>query len=160
MPESRRVYRVICVSSSSTRMLPISLFISSISYFSYGTYLKYKPKTNLVELSNPTAMPPNCGTCWAERLQYRWLSDFIFYPRPLYKSLHQSFFCSFIIILPSESGVTLDYSTISPYTLWFRHFTSILDHLSRDFEKTTITAMYHGRWFAYKQTNKYFYCQS
>ena len=45
-------------------------------------------------------------------------------------------------------------------TLWFRHFTSILEHLSRDFEKTTITAMYHGRWFAYKQTNKYFYCQS
>jgi hypothetical protein len=26
-------------------------------------------------------------------------------------------------------------------------------HLSRDYEKTTITAMYHGRWFAYKQTN-------
>jgi hypothetical protein len=38
-------------------------------------------------------------------------------------------------------------------------FTSILEHLSCDFEKTTITAMYHGRWFAYKQTNKYFYCQ-
>ena len=33
-------------------------------------------------------------------------------------------------------------------------------HLSRDYEKTTITAMYHGRWFAYKQTNKYLYCQS
>jgi hypothetical protein len=25
---------------------------------------------------------------------------------------------------------------------------------------TTFTTMYHGRWFAYKQTNKYFYCQS
>ena len=25
-------------------------------------------------------------------------------------------------------------------------------HLSRDFEKTTITAMYHGRWFAYNLT--------
>ena len=36
-----------------------------------------------------------------------WLSDFIFYPKPLYKSLHQSFFYSFITILPSESGVTL-----------------------------------------------------
>jgi hypothetical protein len=33
-------------------------------------------------------------------------------------------------------------------------------HLSRDYEKTTITTMYHGRWFAYKQTNKYLYCQS
>ena len=41
-----------------------------------------------------------------------WLSDFIFYPKPLYKSLHQSFFYSFITILPSESGATLEYSTI------------------------------------------------
>jgi hypothetical protein len=40
--------------------------------------------------------------------------DFIFYPKPLYKSLHQSFFYSFITILPSESGVTLNYSTIFP----------------------------------------------
>jgi hypothetical protein len=43
-----------------------------------------------------------------------WLSDFIFYSKPLYKSLHQSFFYSFITILPSESAVTLDYSTIFP----------------------------------------------
>jgi hypothetical protein len=37
----------------------------------------------------------------------------------------QSFFYSFIAILPSESGVTLDYCTIFPYTLSvsFRHFT-------------------------------------
>ena len=41
-----------------------------------------------------------------------WLSDFIIYQKPLYKSLHQWFFYSFIIILPSESGVTLHYSTI------------------------------------------------
>ena len=41
-----------------------------------------------------------------------WLSDFIFYQKPLYKSLHQSFFYSFITILPSERGVTLYYSTI------------------------------------------------
>ena len=41
-----------------------------------------------------------------------WLSDFIFYPKPLYKSLHHSFFYSFITILPSESGATLHYSTI------------------------------------------------
>jgi hypothetical protein len=43
-----------------------------------------------------------------------WLSDFIFYQKPSYKSLHQSFFYSFITILPSESGVTLHYSTILP----------------------------------------------
>jgi hypothetical protein len=43
-----------------------------------------------------------------------WLSDFIFYPKPLYKSLHQSFFYSFITILPSENGATLHYSTILP----------------------------------------------
>jgi hypothetical protein len=78
-----------------------------------------------------------------------WLSDFIFYPKPLYKSLHQSFFYSFITILLSESGVTFDYCTIFPYTLSFRHFTFTFKHLSHDFEKTTITAMYHGRWFAY-----------
>ena len=39
------------------------------------------------------------------------LSDFIFYQKPLYKSLHQSFFYSLITILTSESGVTLHYST-------------------------------------------------
>jgi hypothetical protein len=39
------------------------------------------------------------------------------------------------------------HSTIFPYTLLFRHFT--FKHLSRDFEITTITAMYHGRCFAY-----------
>jgi hypothetical protein len=38
----------------------------------------------------------------------------------LYKSLHQSFFYSFITILPSESGATLHYSTILSYILWFR----------------------------------------
>ena len=43
-----------------------------------------------------------------------WLSDFINYQKPLYKSLHQSFFYSFITILPSESSVTLHYSTILP----------------------------------------------
>jgi hypothetical protein len=47
-------------------------------------------------------------------LHVSWLSDFIFYLKPLYKSLHQSFFYSFITILSSESSVTLDYSTIFP----------------------------------------------
>jgi hypothetical protein len=47
-----------------------------------------------------------------------WLSGFIFYPKPLYKSLHQSFFYSFITILPSESGVTIHYSTMLPHNYW------------------------------------------
>jgi len=61
-----------------------------------------------------------------------WLSDFIFYPKPSYISLHQSFFYSFITILPSESGVTLHYSTFFPYTRWFGHFTAIFLTWSRD----------------------------
>jgi hypothetical protein len=54
-----------------------------------------------------------CNSALAH-FQVSWLSDFIFYPKPLYKSLHQSFLYSFIIILPSESGVTLHYCTILP----------------------------------------------
>jgi hypothetical protein len=49
---------------------------------------------------------------WSTHFHVSWLSGFIFYQKPLYKSLHQSFFYSFITILPSESGVTLHYSTI------------------------------------------------
>jgi hypothetical protein len=49
---------------------------------------------------------------WSAHFHVLSLSDFIFYQKPLYKSLHQSFFYSFITILPSESGVTLHYSTI------------------------------------------------
>jgi hypothetical protein len=95
-----------------------------------------------------------CSTCWSRAVgrqsalhkensrfaaptlgrHVSWLSDFIFYPKPLYKSLHQSFFYSFITILPSESGVTLDYSTIFPWTLLFRHITFIFKHLSHDWE--------------------------
>ena len=78
----------------------------------------------------------------------------------IYKSLHQSFFYSFITILPSEIGVTLDYSTICLRPYHFAIWLSLSNICPRDFEKTTITAMYHGRWFAYKQTNKYLYCQS
>jgi hypothetical protein len=54
-----------------------------------------------------------CTACPAH-FHVSWLSDFIFYQKPLYKSLHQSFFYSFKTILPSESGVTLYYSTILP----------------------------------------------
>ena len=73
-------------------------------------------------LCRPTAF---CSTCWScgtsgrspqgkqricrsnsgsAHFHVSWLSDFIFYPKPLYKSLHQSFFYSFITILflPSE----------------------------------------------------------
>ena len=49
---------------------------------------------------------------WSAHFHVSWLSDFIFYRKPLYKSLHQSFFYSFITILPTESGVKLHYSTI------------------------------------------------
>ena len=74
-------------------------------------------------LSRPTAFFPTCwsrGTSesstygkqricsWNSALAHfhvSLLSDFIFYSKPLYKSLHQSFFYSFITILPSESGV-------------------------------------------------------
>jgi hypothetical protein len=75
-------------------------------------------------LSRPTGFFPTCwsrGTSesstygkqricsWNSALAHfhvSLLSDFIFYSKPLYKSLHQSFFYSFITILPSESGVT------------------------------------------------------
>ena len=83
-------------------------------------------------LCRPTAF---CSTCWShwtsERSPYgkqricrcnyasahfhvSWISNFIFYPQSLYKSLHQSFFYSFMTILPSESGITLHYSAIFP----------------------------------------------
>ena len=55
------------------------------------------------------------------RFHVSWLSDFIFYPKPLYKSLHQSFVYSFITLLPSESGVPLHYSTICLRPPSFRH---------------------------------------
>ena len=73
-----------------------------------------------------------------------WLQDFILYPKPLYKSLHQSFFYSFITILPSESGVTLHYNTILPQILLFRHLTSILlfRHLTSIFESTNAISRY------------------
>ena len=45
------------------------------------------------------------------------------------------FFYSFITILPSESGVTLHYSTILPQILLFRHLTSI-------FESTNVISRY------------------
>ena len=75
-------------------------------------------------LCRPTAF---CSTCWSRvtsegspwgkqricssnsgsaHFHVSWLSDFIFYPKPLYKSFHQSFFYSFTTILPSKSGIT------------------------------------------------------
>ena len=38
----------------------------------------------------------NSGFAGPAHFHVSWLSDFIFYPKPLYKSLHQSFFYSFI----------------------------------------------------------------
>ena len=63
---------------------------------------------------------------WSAHFHVLWLSNFNFYQKPLYKSLHQSFFYSFITILPSESCVTLHFSTILPQILLFRHLTYIL----------------------------------
>ena len=64
--------------------------------------------------------PSNSGSA---HFHVSWLFDFIFYQKPLYKSLHQSYFYSFITILPSQSGVTLHYSTISlrPYDFVISH---------------------------------------
>ena len=59
----------------------------------------------------------------ADLLLQLWVSTFprfvaigfyFLYQKPLYKSLHQSFFYSFITILSSESGIALYYSTILP----------------------------------------------
>ena len=60
---------------------------------------------------------------------------FYFLSKPLNKSLHQSFLYSFITILHSQSGVTLDYCMIFPYTLSFRHFTFT-------FEPTNVMSRY------------------
>jgi hypothetical protein len=58
---------------------------------------------NVLERNDSMAMLPtgfgenmNSGPA---HFHVSWLSDFIFYPKPLYKSLHQSFFYSFITIL-------------------------------------------------------------
>ena len=58
--------------------------------------------------------------CKFQILKSLTVSDFIFYPKPLYTSFHQSFFYSFITILLSESDFTLHYSTVLPKPL-FRH---------------------------------------
>ena len=71
---------------------------------SRGTTEGYAYGKQLICLSNS----------WSAHFHVSWLSDFIFYQKPLYKSLHQSFFYSFITILPWKSGVTLHYSTILP----------------------------------------------
>jgi hypothetical protein len=62
-------------------------------------------------IRNTADFPSNYGSA---HFHVSWLFDFIFYQKPLYKSLHQSFFYSFITILPSESGVTHDYCMIFP----------------------------------------------
>ena len=55
---------------------------------------------------------------WSAHFHVSWLSDFIFYQKPLYKSLHQSFFYSFITILPSHD-FALD-PIIPPFDFHFR----------------------------------------
>jgi hypothetical protein len=70
-------------------------------------------KSNYYTITAPTSLRFLCRPT-AFCFHVSWLSDFFLSPKPLYKSLHQSFFYSFITILPSECGVTLDYSTIFP----------------------------------------------
>jgi hypothetical protein len=72
-------------------------------------------------------------------------SDFIFYPKPLYKSLHQSFFYSFITILPSESGVTMDTPllhdfTLDPLILSFHfHFRTFVTRLRENYDYRNVS---------------------
>ena len=87
------------------------------NFLSVSPSFRRKPNLNEILLLpgiNP-ASPPTafCSTCWSRGMSYgkqrscrsksglahfhvSWLSAFIFYPKPLYKSLHQSFFYSFV----------------------------------------------------------------
>jgi hypothetical protein len=66
----------------------------------------------------------------------RHTSDFIFYPKPLYKSLHQSFFYSFIKKTPHPQKVVLHSITVRfslrPYDFVISHpFWNICHVISR-----------------------------
>ena len=61
-------------------------------------------------------LPSNSGSA---HFHISWLFYFIFYQKPLYKSLHQSFFYSFITILPSDSGVAR--FSLRPYDFVISH---------------------------------------
>ena len=52
---------------------------------------------------------PLCSNSGSANFHVSWLSDFIFYPKPLYKSLHQSIFYSFITILPSDLAILTEW---------------------------------------------------
>ena len=68
-----------------------------------------------------------------------WISDFIFYPKPLYKSLCQSFFYSFITILPSESGVTLDFPLDPMISLFHIHFGTCVTWLWENYDYRNVS---------------------
>jgi hypothetical protein len=55
-----------------------------------------------------------------------WLSDFIFYQKPLYKSLHQSFFYSFITILPRVLPTGFGKSMCYVPSFWTRYYMYII----------------------------------
>jgi hypothetical protein len=59
-------------------------------------------------------LPSNSGSA---HFHISWLFDFIFYQKPLYKSLHQSFFYSFITILPSETEKVVLHSITARFSL-------------------------------------------
>ena len=118
--------------TNAHHMAPVNL--ANLSCDRYFLPL-FNPQPSLRFLCRPTAFFSTCWSCGTSEssiygkqrifpcnsalahFHVSWLSDFIFYPKPIYKSLHQSFFYSFITILPSESGVTLHYSTILPWTI-------------------------------------------
>ena len=66
-----------------------------------------------------------------------------FYQKPLYKSLHQPSYPQKVVL----HCITARFS-LRPYDFVISHPFWNICHV------TSITAMYHGRWFAYKQTNK------
>ena len=103
-----------------------------------------------------------CSTCWSRGTSEHSMAKAACLPLRLWVGTFPRFvavgfwflsetlvwIASPIIVLFICSHLALNYSAILPWTLSFRHLNFIFEHLSRDFEKTTITAMYHGRWFA------------
>jgi hypothetical protein len=116
-----RVRNVPNIISKNTKTLdPLLYYIKgkqlcSPRFLCRPTALLFVAKTVGRERALHTENNETClSNSWSAHFHVSWLSNFIFYQKPLYKSLHQSFFYSFITILPSESGVTLYYSTILP----------------------------------------------
>ena len=112
---------------ASYRCLLLEINLSLIRLFFHGIYNHICEQVSPRFFCCPTTFFPICwsrgtseSSTYGKQLicpcnsalahfHVSWLSDFIFYPKPLYKSLHQSFFYSFITIFCSESSVRLHY---------------------------------------------------